>query len=95
MKKTSLLLVRTFAPVMLLFVLSCTYKPITQSFVDHTSSKSDGAIEYAVLKEGSGNSYVEEGELQIVERKDRNGIMTHREEKIMADQYACYSGSSD
>lgn len=92
MKKKLLSLFSMTIPVILLHLLSCTYKPITQNPGDNTSPKSDREIQYAALNGNSGNSYIEEGELLIVERKERNGIMTHREEKIMADQYARYSG---
>lgn len=81
--------------VFLFLFLSCVTKQIVMKDMSNTTSQTGKAIAYlkdtAVTTETFNRQFVEEGELQLVERKERNGIMTQREERIMETQYAFYN----
>lgn len=99
MKSFSALLRNCLWSAVTFFFLSCTSKQMSFQDPDNTIAQERNSIEAfsggSVVTgqvENFAEAYAEAGKLKLVERKDRNGLMTPREEKIMEAQYALHKG---
>lgn len=82
-------------PVIVFFYFSCASQQIAIQGNGSAYEMAENTRDFPDQIENIAEAYSTVGELQLVERKERNGVMTPREEKIMEAQYAFYSGLTE